>query len=127
MSVKPCPMQYVSTESGLVHLSFPRRTFVAISHAVAALAWMVTSRSSRRPATFLLSALSPAAHQRSACVSSRRSRSSTSVLTAPALGEWLEERLRDFDRPLQRSRSPFWLTSVKRDQTRVWLATLGND
>src|SRR5258708_5596780 len=88
---------------------------------------MVTSRSSRRPATFLLSALSPAAHQRSACVSSRRSRSSTSVLTAPALREWLEERLRDFDRPLQRSRSPLWLTSVKRDQTRVWLATLGND
>src|ERR1700730_8209953 len=88
---------------------------------------MVTSRSSRRRATLLLSARSPAAHHRSAWASSRRSRWSTSGLAIPALREWLEKRFRDLDRPLQRSRSPFWLTSMKGDETRVRLATLGYD
>jgi hypothetical protein len=43
------------------------------------------------------------------------------------LREWLEKRFRDLDRLLQRSRSPFWLTGMKGDETRVRLATLGYD
>src|SRR6516225_2423863 len=127
MSSKPCPVQYASTESGLDHLSFPSRTFVAISHAVAALAKIVISRSSSKRATFLLSALLPAAHQMRACVSSKRSPPSTSVLTAPARREGLEERLRDLDQPFQSSRAALRLPVLKGHETRIGLAALGDD